>query len=230
MRPKRFGVKPLKTSPERFSRLTRIHPNVRKLAQTITEHGPKKIYKVADIVLEKIPTDWNLPIDKRRLFRRSAEESVSSRKKIGPLHCTEQCHLALGLLRASNVPAWLVREVDFNSQRKKWEGHSFVEAVINGQLYTLFFFTHIKGFDRPMDSYEVFEGPVEKNINHPQALYFRGADIKQIGGVGNYAEFNKFIERIKNNRGKEIEKNRRRVALMEKEGIIPEEVAWQLPI
>jgi len=229
MRPPRFGPKPLRTDVQRFRRTTRLLNHVPKLANTVAGNEKQKIEQVANIVLQRIPIDWKIGVDKLRLFKRSAEAAAEKKKSIGCLHCTERCHLAIAMLNSSKVPAWLGREVFYNTDRKKWEVHDYVETIIKGDIHTLVFHS----LQNVLDSYAIFDGPFEQipplrehKKYHP--AYFRGIDSQQIGGVSHWQQFEKFTKRLSDSPQKEIERNRRRIELMVKEGIIPDEVEWQI--
>jgi hypothetical protein len=82
-----------------------------------------------------------------------------------------------------------------------------------------------------MMNYHIYEGSVDKSIKHSNFVVFRGADTKQIGGVGSWGEYEKYENRL-NKEGvmqKEIEKNKRRIQLLIKAGIIPKEVVNLVP-
>jgi len=75
---------------------------------------------------------------------------------------------------------------------------------------------------RPViDTYAVFDGPMEQVRNSKNSLIFRGADSKQIGGVGNWEEYEKYTRKLDWDPKKEIEKNKRRLELLTREGLIP---------
>ncbi len=231
MRPPRFGPKPTCTDIQRFRRNTRVFEKVSALSRNIKAESAKlKVEQIADLVLKKIPIDWRIGVDKKRLFKRSAEQAAMGRKHIGCLHCSERCNLAIGLLNSLKVPSWLAREVFYNAERKKWEVHDYVETVVKGEVHTLVFHS----LENVLDSYAVFDGPFERipvvksNAKKYKTLHFRGADSQQIGGVSHWKQFEQFTSRLRENPAKELEKNKRRVQLMIKEGIIPEEVDYQI--
>ncbi|VVB75083.1 Uncharacterised protein [uncultured archaeon] len=231
MRPPRFGPKPARTDIQRFRRNTRVFGKVSALSAGVKgENAKQKVEQVADLVLKKIPIDWRIGVDKMRLFKRSAEQAAMGKKHIGCLHCSERCNLAIGLLNSLKVPAWLAREIYFNQDKKKWEVHDYVETVVKGEVHTLVFHS----LQNVLDSYAVFEGPfedvavVKAHAAKYKAFHFRGADSQQIGGVSHWKQFEQFTSRLRENPTKEIEKNKRRVQLMIKEGIIPEEVDYQI--
>ncbi len=124
----------------------------------------------------------------------------------------------------------VAREVFYNAERKKWEVHDYVETVVKGEVHTLVFHS----LENVLDSYAVFDGPFERipvvksNAKKYKTLHFRGADSQQIGGVSHWKQFEQFTSRLRENPAKELEKNKRRVQLMIKEGIIPKEVDYQI--
>ena len=67
----------------------------------------------------------------------------------------------------------------------------------------------------------MYEHPAEKMFPIKTPFIFRGADSKQIGGVGNWKEFLKFAKRVESNPNLQVTKNQARINLLVKEGVIP---------
>ena len=223
-RPKHFSPKPERTSVNRFRRTTRPTPAVMNAAKAFSGPDEKKVGQAAALVIDRIPHDFRIEKEPKRIFRRTAEQAMKRRVPIGYLHCAERCNLAIALLNAAGMKAWLAREIDIDTLRRQVYFHDFVETMINGKVHTLLF--HVSG--PVIDSYDLREGPANKAFPEKKFYMLRGADSKQIGGIGNWKEFRRYAARFKNNPQVELEKDRRRVALMIREGIIPKEAAGQL--
>jgi hypothetical protein len=116
------------------------------------------------------------------------------------------------------VKAWLARVV--YPTEGSWRFHDYVEfANARGKVNTLIFI-HSEGVP---DSSLVLNFPVEKMFPQKTPYIYRGADSKQIGGVGNWKEFLKFSRSVGANPELQMKKNRARIELLVKEGIIPKE-------
>ena len=67
-----------------------------------------------------------------------------------------------------------------------------------------------------------------KRVQFENALYLRGADTRQIGGVKNWEDYEKFIKKFRKHMPNEIKKNQQRMDLMVREGIMPETARLQI--
>ncbi len=75
--------------------------------------------------------------------------------------------------------------------------------------------------------YVLFEGSANLTIGRGHPLVFRALDSKQIGGVGNWKEFERFEKRLLTNPQEEIAKNHRRMELMHSHGLMPDRFSFQ---
>lgn len=223
----KLKVRASKTSLERFRRTARSAPAIAKRAESIKGPALSRATKVANIVLERIPIDWGLCSGKKRLFRRNAASAILKKKPIGFLHCAERCNLALSLLNASGVKSWLAREmilVTDEAGKQKWHFHDYVEFFANDEVHTLVF----HALKPVIDTYAIFDGPMEKIRGNKNSYIFRGADSQQIGGVASWREYEAFGRKMRQNPKNEVAKNERRMELLVAEGLIPSEAYNQI--
>jgi len=236
MRSKRVGLKPEQNSIERFKRTSRITHHISRVTATLKGSPSTKAERIALTVLRRLPIDESIEgVEKKRIFRRTAEHALLKKRAIGPLHCAERCNLAIALLNASGVKAWLARvfvtpKVE-GSNKLKWHFHDFVEFVEEGRVKTLVFDSLFvpKGVaDR--FNYDILSGTINSVFPKNHSFVFRAADSKQIGGVGNWNEYKKYSKRLDTRDGLvgELAKNKRRIDLLIKEGIIPKEVMGEM--
>lgn len=234
MRPKKFGLKPANTSVERFKRTCRITPVISTAASSFTGSPSTKAQKIAFTVLQKLPVSELIKgVEKKRLFRRTAENAFVNKKVIGPMHCAERCNLAISLLNASGVKAWLARVLvpSKGLGETKWMFHDVVEFAEDGVVKTLVF-DNLRLPQGVSEKYNfnILQGPIEDLFKFKSPLVFRAIDSKQIGGVGDWNEYKKYSAKLSSFSGliKENEKNRRRINLLIKEGLIPKEIEGQI--
>jgi hypothetical protein len=233
MRPKKFGSKPSSNSIERFKRTTRITPFVSKVGSHFQGTPQQKARNIALVVSKRIPLDEDITwFERKRVFRRNAHDSLMHQKAIGFAHCAERCNLAIALLNAAGVRAWLARVIMVPEKRVKgkinWHFHDVVEFM-DGKHISRIMFDNI--VSEGVLGHIVLPGAVDskyEGIHSP--IVFRGADSKQIGGVGNWEEYKKYSKRLDKPSGlaSEINKNKRRIELLVKEGIIPEDALLYL--
>lgn len=228
MRPKKFGIKPSSTSIERFKRTTRITPAISNVARFFEGTPQRRVEQVALSVLLRIPFDESIKgIEKKRVFRRNADTALFKKKAIGCIHCAERCNLAIALLNASGVKAWLARVLVIPEKKvmikTNWQFHDFVEFEQEGRV-KLLVFDNTSSAARY--NYAIFSGTVDSAFKRIPSIVFRGADSKQIGGVGNWHEYEKYSKRLDDPKVLfvEINKNKNRVDLLLDEGIIPTSV------
>ncbi len=231
MRPKSFGKKPSKTSPERLKRTARATKNIYNAVSGIKGTKAERAEQVAALIIRKIPFEGaNATTHKKTIFRKSAEQSLEPLNRAGALHCSERSNAAIALLNAAGINAWLVREIkyytreDLSDKRKEWYFHDFVEMEIGGRLKTLMFHTA----QPVIDSYIIEDGPADRIFRGDHSYAMRAADSKQIGGIANWAEFKKYAKSFTKNMQQQIEKNERRTELLIKEGIIPKTLAQRV--
>lgn len=221
MKLKKSTIRVSNNSLERFRRTARVTPPIAKRAETIKGTAENKANKIGNIVLQRIPIDWRVCKNKLRLFRRNSAQSLLKKKPIGFMHCAERSNLAISLLNASKVKAWLAREMILTKNSKgeeKWHFHDYVEFYSKERgLFTLVF----TAFKPSIDTYAIFKGPMENLRNSKKSLIFRGADSKQIGGIGNWKEYEKYTKKLNWDPKKEIQKDRNRIDLLAREGVIP---------
>jgi len=240
-RPKRFYLKPEKNDPNRLRRISRPTPSIIEAAKMFSGSDKKKVMEAATLALVKLPQDFSLGLEKERVFKRNAEQATKSRLPIGRLSCAERCNLAIALLNAAGIKAWLARGISIGTLGKELHFHDFVETMIDGKVHTLLFRSTkpmvLRGkVQKPLfsntgstlDSYDIRFGSVNKLFPERGLLILRGADSKQIGGVGKWRELERFVKKLKKNPTAEKEKDKRRLALMLSEGIIPNEAMEQI--
>jgi len=233
MRPIKFGKKPTVNSIERFKRTTRLTPIVSRFGYSIIGTPQEKANQVALKVLEKLPISEEIKgMEKKRIFRINAENSLMRRNAIGAYHCAERCNLAIALLNASGVKAWLARVLVMPEKKVKgttnWHFHDVVEFSDGKKV------NHLMFDNNKLDnnfSYAILSGAVDFNKNSSRTqIVFRGADSKQIGGVGNWNEYQKYSKKLDSPKGivNEFDKNKRRIDLLVHEGIIPENALFYI--
>jgi len=211
-------LKSARTDPARFRRTTRVNPKIKEMAASFMGSERHKVEQIAKKVLEQIPPSNTInQVEKQRIFRRGAEVTIKQKKPIGPFHCAERCNLALALLNAAGVKSWLARVFVFIPKTKKFIFHDYVEFSHRGGVSTLVF-TNNLGTSK---NHVIFEGPVEASIGAVGSYVFRAVDSKQIGGIGNWEEYERYNKKLRINYLKEVEKNYRRIGLMQREGLMP---------
>ncbi len=215
-----------KTDPARFRRTTRLTWHLMEASRKLGRGPPNvKAKKVAELVLEKIPTDLNIiHSEKNRLFRRSAHNALLYKKPIGPMQCAERCNLAIALLNASGVKSWLARVIYLERKTKTWHFHDYAEFVSGERVYTLVFGTKPDG----RGDYTIIPDAVEQVFKGSNPVVFRATDSKQIGGVDSWATYKAYSRKLNQSFTKEMVKNRRRLDLLIREGIIPQEALWHI--
>jgi hypothetical protein len=215
-----------KTDPARFRRTTRATWHMREASRKMGRGPPlAKAKKVAELVLERIPSDSSIRgAEKKRMFRRSAHQALLYKKPIGAMHCAERCNLAIGLLNASGVKSWLARVVQLDRGKKQWHFHDFVEFASGEKIYTITFETT----SASKGGYIILPQSVEENFRGSNPIVFRAADSKQIGGVDNWATYREYTAKLTKNLVKEIDKNQRRINLLVRNGLIPQEALWHI--
>ncbi|MEK6958966.1 MAG: hypothetical protein AABW59_02870 [archaeon] len=212
------------TSPEKYRRVARVTSLVKKKANTFYGAELMKAEGISKFVLDKTPVvpGWNTkkgPIG-------TAHNVLQGRSGHTPAVCFDRCNLAIGLLNAAGIKSWLVREVSLGSNAT-WELHDYVEAVVGGKVHTIVF------------GYNPAEGrlyrwidprPAHKALSSPTSIFLRGADSANIGGVKDMRGVVKLRNRLENTAKFALEqkKNKRRIALMAKEGLMPKDFAREL--
>ena len=232
MRPRKFLEKPRANSIERYKRTTRITPIVSRIGSSVVGTPQEKVKQVALMVLKKLPLNERvLNVEKKRIFRRNAESALMRQSPIGSWHCAERCNLAIALLNASGVKSWLARVLVMPDmlKAKGWQFHDVVEFADGKNVKHLMFDN--KGLIDDF-SYAILPGAVDSvnNSASRDVVVFRAVDSKQIGGVGNWNEYKKYTNRLDTLNGLvgEINKNKRRIDLLIREGIIPEDALFYM--
>jgi hypothetical protein len=215
MRPKKFGKKPEKTSPERFRRTTRVTSRIKNIANSFKGTDVEKARQIINFVMHQRPHDPILSETRKKLiFKKNADKLAARREPADLLHCAERCTLALALLNSVKIPSWLVRQINFKRGIHKAEFHDYVELFINGRVHTIQFFKK-HGV--------IIPGIAQKVVHYESSFFFRGADSKQIEGIDSYRKYEKFRKNFENSIVTGLNQDYDRINLLVKNGIIPKE-------
>ena len=226
MKPKKHAVPP--KGNQKFRATTRQTPLMKETAKRFKGPPLKKAEQIGEFVLERIPTQIGMGFERKRIFRASADSSLRNKRAIELMYCAERSNLAISLLNAAGVKAWLARGLIFeeNVAGKKWYFHDTVEFSVGGKVYSLDFLDDIshKGNVAPV----LRKGPVEEHPHRLDAVVFlRGADSRQLR-ARNWADYNKFSKRFIKNPYRELRNDLRRIELLGNNGIIPKKTAEAL--
>jgi hypothetical protein len=220
MRPKKFGVKPLKTNPERFRRTTRVTPRIKAIASSFKGTNEAKAWQIIEFVMKQRPYNTEQPAsNKKVLFRKNADRLAAKVEPADVLHCAERCTLALALLNASGIPAWLARQISLRRGIERAEFHDYVELFINGKVHTMIFQNKFG---------TLYSGTAKTNVHERQGIFYRAADLKQISGIDSSKKYEEFRKKFVKNFSKELEKNDTRMRRLVSEQIIPSEAYHQI--
>ncbi len=181
--------KPVKQSKKARPRVqTTATKTVRDIASRFPGKDAKTVHAVADFVFGSTRLKHDV-FDRNKRFRRTAED-VLMREKVDLLHCYDRCHALIALLSAKRIPAWMVVSMDYRNFV-----HSYVEAQIGGEIYTIAFKAHEK---------PIFEkGRVEKVLQHaPGSNFVRAREFSDLG-VGDIQSFEAFAEKMKKGKVKD---------------------------
>ena len=210
---------------EKFRHTSRITPRVREAAKKFTGTPNEKVHQVALFVIRQIPlekvAESERKVVKKTVFNRNAEKSLRKIEPASELHCAARSNLTIALLNAMGQKAWLVREINFSKGFNNASFHDYVETLIDGKLHSLVF---------GKNSFFFLPGTPKlvKRAGVENALYLRGADTRQIGGVKNWEDYEKFIKKFRRHMPNEIKKNQQRMDLMVREEIMPTEARMQI--
>jgi hypothetical protein len=223
MKPKKHAVPP--KGNQKFRATSRQTPLIKETAKSFKGPPLKKVEQIGEFVLKKIPTQVGLGFERKRIFRASADSSLRNKRAIELMYCAERSNLAISLLNASGVKAWLARGLIFekNVAGEKWYFHDTVEFSVKGKVYSLDFLDDINhvGNVAPF----IREGPVEEHPHRNDVVVFlRGADSHQLR-ARNWADYNKFSKRFIENPYRELRNDLRRIELLGNNGIIPKGTA-----
>jgi len=201
-----------------------VNPTLEEIALQF-KGTPKSIAdQVGNFVMGHLPNSAKTENHKTRIFQRSAAEIVERAHPIGRFHCVDRSTLAISLLHASHVPAWVVRGIGYNQKFGKWIFHDAVEFVHNREIHTLDFF-----FDE--NRHTVTKGPAEDQFSktHPNrtTIFLRGIDTSHLG-INTWEEYEAFSNSFFKRHQDEVRANLSRIEQMAKHGVIPKEVAQQL--
>jgi len=224
--PGRRGLRTPLTGAEKMRRATRGTPLVQKVAATFSGEERKKAEDIMKFVLSKTSGGKRIGLKKGAIG--TSHKMLTGTIRHEPVVCFDRCNLAIGLLNAAGIKSWLAREISLGSNAK-WEIHDYVEASIGGQVHTLAF-----GYD-PIEErlyHLVIPKPAHEAIESTfgAGMFLRGADSANIGGVKSMKEVTSFRNRLEDSLKFKLEreKNKRRVDLLVKEGIMPNDFALSL--
>jgi hypothetical protein len=164
---------------------TRATKTIREIASRFPGNDAKTVHAIADFVFGSTRLKHDV-FDRNTRFRRTAED-VLLHEKVDLLHCYDRCHALIALLSAKKVPSWMVVSMDYRNFV-----HSYVEAQVGGEIYTIAFKAHEK---------PIFEkGRVEEVVQHsPGSSFVRAREFSDLG-VGDIQSFEAFVERMKKGR------------------------------
>jgi len=152
MRLKKFGVKP--ANALKFRRTSRPNKLISRLSTFFYGSEAEKARQIADYVIHQIPVNEQINVlEKKRLFRVRAADSVKAKNPVGVFHCAERCNLAISILNEAGVKSWLARVV--YPHEKSWRFHDYVEFSSGGKVHTLGFVNYGKGI--PDNAIEKFD-------------------------------------------------------------------------
>jgi len=205
----------------------RVKKGIREVLSTVDSNKKNVAHNIARFVLRSVPQNALKSTDNKysemkfkQSFSKSAEQSLAKGTSTGILPCIERCNLALALFREAKVPAWLARQVSFSVTSTKPRVHDYVEFFLGGKVRTLAL--GIKLEDRA-DTYNIYNSPL-KDVGLSKV--FRGIESSQIGGASNYKKYKLFAREAFST--KQHLKNKRRVELLVKSGVIPEKAYQQI--
>ena len=211
---------------EKLRRAARETPLVRKAAAEFYGEEKKKAENIMRFVISR--TLMAPRTEEKKGAIGTAHRMLAGKAGHEPSVCFDRCNLAIGLLNAAGIKSWLVREVALGDNAK-WEIHDYVEAAIGGKVHTLVFAHNpLEGrlyyWMEPKPAHEAIE------TRFGVGTFFRGADSANIGGVKDMKGVVRLRNRLEDSAKfrAEREKNKRRVDLLVKEGIMPKEFAQRL--
>jgi hypothetical protein len=226
MKPKKHAVPP--KGSQKYRATTRQTPLVKETAKKFRGPPLKKAERIGEFVLERIPTQVGMGFERKRIFRASADSALRNKRAIELMYCAERSNLAISLLNAAGVKAWLARGLIFekNAAGEKWYFHDTVEFSVGGKVYSLDFLDDINHAGNVAP--KIRAGPVEEHPHRPDVIVFlRGADSHQLR-ARNWADYNKFSKRFIKNPYRELRNDLRRIDLLASTGIIPKRAARAL--
>ncbi|MFA6268201.1 MAG: hypothetical protein WCW13_00770 [archaeon] len=221
---------PVKFSAIRAAKLSRVGNRANGVTRRLKSSAnsiDSLVYSVGDEVLKRLPVRASTNSAKKHELSKSLSRKAADSFKgveLSPLHCLERCNLALGLLRKLKVPAWLARQVYLDTSSYDFRLHDYVEFFSEGKVKTLVFGYSPEG----RDYNHIF--PFAANKIHPDggigSVVFRGVDGSQIAGVVDSKKLRIFL--INPINSKQATKDRKRIELMVKHGVIPKEALSQI--
>ena len=223
MKPKKHAVPP--KGNQKFRATSRQTPLIKETARIFKGNHLKKAGQIGEFVLKKIPTQVGLGFERKRIFRTSADSSLRNKRAIELMYCAERSNLAIALLNAAGVKAWLARGLIFekNVTGEKWYFHDTVEFSVGKKVYSLNFLDDIDHVGNVAPKIRV--GPVEDHPHRSDVIVFlRGADSHQLK-ARTWSDYNKFSKRFIENPYKEMRNDLRRIELLGNNGIIPKKTA-----
>ena len=203
---------------EKIRTKARVTRRITSVAQQFTGESLSKAKQISLFVCKTIPlSKEKKAFEKMRVFKRSADSAVRRNHDISSLPCIERSNLAIALLNASGLNAWLARCLWVGAENKL-KIHDTVEFVVDGNIYSLNFFSGPR----------ITKGTANNSFKLDNPLVFlRGVDTAHIGGAKNWPKFKSFAERYVRDEIKELtNRDLKRLEMMLSDHIIPPNV-WK---